>query len=185
MAASFRMSVEENIDDMLRDLNHVQKKLAPAAAARALNKAATVARKESTRAISNRRGITPQRLVRDRLRIAKSHKSRLTAYIYAKLHPVRAIEMATSERGGKRARKGIKSGPNIFHRAFLAYRGKKKYGVYERQTREQFPIVERVIKLLPQADSIIRKIISTSGLAAFKKEFERQMALRMRHKGMR
>lgn len=178
--AEFRMSVQSDISAVLRDLDRVQKKIAPAAAAPALNKAATVVRKEATRSIAKSRGISPQKLVRERLRIAKAHKVRLTAYIYGKLHPVRAIEMASKERGGKRTRKGIKSGPNIFPRAFFAYRGKRKYGVYERETRKQFPIVERVINLLPRADSIIRRIIQTSGAAAFKKEFERQMSWRLK-----
>lgn len=172
MAAHFALSVKGDVKAVLRDLDTVRRRIVPAAAAPALNKAATSVRVRAARGIASRNDIRPARLIRERLRVFKATRMFLVSTIRARLHPVKVIELSGQPR---KTGQGLRKGRSLFRGAFLAYANNRKFGVYKRLTKKRFPIRELKIPLLPEADTVIKQLIRTVGAATWKKEFARQL----------
>lgn len=168
-------TVKGSMKEITRDLTRVQRKVVPAATVSALNKTAVTVRKSSTQDISRTKAITPQRLIRDRLRLVRASRRNLAALILARLTGVAAGKLGTPRQQAKGAR--VKR--HFFPGAFVATMPSGYKGIFQRRGTKRLPIEEKVIPLQPEADKIIRKHVNTTGAAAWVKNFQRELKWRL------
>jgi len=176
--ADFTLNVKGDYDAILRDLDEVERRLAPAAAAAALNIAVRRVRTASRREIAAVKRITPQKLVGERLKLVRAKAGRLVAFLHALILPIPAARLGTPRQGPAGSR--VKS--HFFPGAFVARMPSGNIGIFKRRGRPRLPIKEQSISLEPEASAIVARHVRSTGAKEWRIEFEREMAWRLARK---
>lgn len=174
-----QISVRADVKKMTRDLTKVQKKIVPKVTSQALNKTGKQVRTQAVRQVSAMAGIR-QKLVRSRLRFQSFSKpTRLRLIISAWFMPILAFKVGNA----RETSTGVKVGKRSFGNAFIATMPSGHIGVFARIGKPRLPIKEESINLNPGAEGVMVSIVNGFALTAFKKEFSRLLAVRLKRKG--
>lgn len=177
-----RFDARADYQAVLKDLTELEKKIAPAAAAAALNRAADRVRTVSVREIASAYQIRPQRVVRSRFgRVSRANRRRLLVAFTVGLSPIPVIVFGeTPGRWGSSAFVAVmpEGHRGIFERTGEAKRIPKK-GRYADRGIKREPIRE-IKKFMPGAGAMIERNIATVGAQSWRENFARELAWRLR-----
>jgi|GEM_PF-1286696 len=193
--ADFTLNVKADYKAMLRDMDNVQRRIAPAAAAAALNKTGATARTSATRTLAREKKVSPQRLVRDRLTLRKAHRNALTVTIALTKLTIPLIELGEP----RQTRSGVRVKRHDVPGGFVAtspsgHRGVfRRTGAQKRLTRQgryagtgilREPIAENRIFLQPLAGEIIlRELTGPKGRQSWSANLTRELKWRLEKLG--
>lgn len=184
----FSVGVKGDLKAITKDLNSIQKKVVPQVSSSALNKTATKVRSISTKHISKVKGITPQKLIRDRLIIKRSNKRTQRAKITALLNGIPVDSLSSRSKNKHIPSDGfvmkVRSGKQLIvtrKQKSKSASGKDSRG---RPRRGRLPVERTKIRIASTANRTMQRVVRTTGARHFKKTFERDLNYRLRKKGL-
>ena len=140
------------------------------AAIRAINKTALWVQAQSAREISKQKKIL-LKLVRQRLKVIKSSRQALKAFIIANFYGIKATKLGSPRQDSI----GSSVGAHKFPGAFVAKMPKTGHvGIFKRKGRSRLPIQEQYVELNPEATEIIEKNIENEARQVFQKYFDHE-----------
>jgi hypothetical protein len=141
------------------------------AAMRAINKTALWVQSKNAREISEKKKIQ-LKLIRQKLKVVKSNRYVLRAFIIANLYGIKASKLGHP----KQSAAGASVGKQQFPGAFIAKMPKSEHvGIYKRKTTKRLPIQEQYVQLNPEASQIIRQTIENEASHIFRKYFDHEV----------
>lgn len=182
--------VGDSVRSIIRDLNKVQRRVVPRVTRAALNHAADRVRTAAVKDIAKAKGFEAPAPVRRRFRVARASAVRRSALVWVGLLPVSAAAYGRV----RKTSSGVVAGAKTFPGAFLIRRGltgqdgaslltkggrarTKVIGIFKRKGRARLPIERETLPILPEAEAVTARHLSTTGREAFNREFERLLAV--------
>lgn len=173
-----RVNMKGSFDAILRDLDEVQRELAPQAAADALNKAAELARTQSARRIAQLKDM-PYGTIRSRFSLRKATKVGLTAQLRLRVTAVMAQDIGKP----KQTRTGAKVRSHTFPGAFVQFsKWAQKDAVFKRVGRERYPIRFQNVPIEPVASNVTLAQVANVVAARWHELFTAALAYRLERK---
>jgi hypothetical protein len=141
------------------------------AAMRAINKTALWMQSKSAREISEQKKIQ-LKLIRQKLKVVKSNRQSLRAFVIANLYGIKASKLGISRQNAT----GASVGKHQFPGAFVARMPRTGHvGIYKRKTAKRLPIQEQYVQLNPEASQIIQQTIENEASHIFRKYFDHEV----------
>ena len=162
-------NIDGNFDRAIEAIGATEQQVRTAAM-RAINKTALWVQSKSAREISEQRKIQ-LKLIRQKLKVAKSNRQILKAFVMANLYGIKASKLGIPRQNAS----GSSVGNRQFPGAFVAKMPKFGHiGIYKRKTAKRLPIQEQYVQLNPEASEIIRKNIENEASQVFMKNFDHE-----------
>lgn len=171
---SLAISVRADVDRVLRDLDHVQRRLVKRAASRAINQVASAARAATIREVQRRTGVKTT-AIRKRLKLTRAKQNLLTAAIWAGLLRVTAKDLGALSQDGSGARAGNFSFPGAFVRT-----GKYTRNAFKRQGPGRYPIRSEGVEVGGDLDRSLLRQINSVQPGRWDHLFNTQLAILLR-----
>ncbi|MCP4545946.1 MAG: hypothetical protein GY835_05710 [bacterium] len=186
---SFIMNVKGDFDEVLKEMDFVEKKVIKPATRAALNKALAKMSTQAVRGVSEKAKIK-QKSVRSRIRLGKAKRGKLWIMIGFKKKPTTAIR-----EGRRQTRKGVTAGKHRFQGAFITS-PKSQPGNRQIFSRIQWQYVMRNINgvmrrrqklavmknpFAIEAEILTRHLVNKKAPSILRNEFKAQIKWRMNH----
>lgn len=176
-----RFSASADYKAVLRDLTALERRVAPAAASAALNRAGQRVRTASIREIANRYRVRPQRIIRQRFgKMARATRRDLAVTWTVVLRAIKAIRISRNPGrwGGDRFLATMPEGhTGIYYRTGREKKPTRR-GRYAGTGIKREPIAEQTV-VLAEAEHIIERHIATTGATAWRENFARELKWRL------
>jgi hypothetical protein len=160
------------------DFNHVVEAVGATesqirtAAMRAINKTALWIQSKSARKISGQKKIQ-MKLIRQKLKIVKSNRQTLRAFVVANLYGIKASKLGALKQNAG----GASVGKHQFPGSFVAKMPRTGHvGIFKRKTAKRLPIQEQYVQLNPEASQIIQQTIENEASHIFRKYFDHELS---------
>lgn len=183
------LDIRGDVKDIIRDLDHVERKIVPAATVSALNKTGTRimtrARKRIAKAakLDDQYQIAiPLKLLKKKLAMGKANKRRRSVALYVKNKPINAARLNMSgTKKGVKVKGKLFPGTWGFGPGWVTKKGKRfpKGIVLRRQGKARYPTEALHIRIWPQGNQIMTSIIKRMGRAAFRRLFRHEVSRRL------
>lgn len=183
-----------------REAQRTMAKTVPLATMHALNYAAKKVKTSAKREISSATGV-PSRVIGKRIALRKAsiRWKKMYSSVGIMVHPVPASVLNPTV---NKRRKGVRAGRHFYKGAFIATGNGGHTMVFRRQPAKSYtpqhipelydpkdqprhPIQAMKIDILPQGRPVVRRLVNMEAGNHFRKEFDRQLAWRLKARGAR
>lgn len=174
------ITVRGDIKAITRDLNHLQRRVVPAATLSAINKTGAKIRTQVVRQVAADSRV-PQKFVRRRIRLLRANRRQHspTAVIDVWSMPILAWKLGKT----RRYPGGIKARQFRFPNAFVARMRSGHIGIFKRKGEKHLPIKEQTVSLI-NAQRTAEHLVQRIGLREFPRIFTADLRWRLRRKGL-
>jgi len=171
MRDSLQIQVDGNIDHIAKSIGATEAEIV-LATRRSLNKTAAWVRTRLLREASSKTGLK-QKLIRQRLRMYKATKDRLSASVW--LGSSAIVVKAGALGRARQTKTGATVKGNVFDGAFAATMPSGHRGIYERLGRKRLPIEELEVSFQNEYANIINRSIDLGAMQYFEKLLQKEL----------
>lgn len=165
------ISVKGDVEQVLRQLDRVQKQKVPKAASLSLNRARQRVQTRVVRTLSKRLAIKAK-VLRGRVAFKAASPKYLVTWIHGFWGGVPLIRVGKA----RETKTGVKVGRFVRPGAFIEVMRSGHHSVMKRRGEKRLPLKEEKVDIENDADRAVLVHIKRTGLPAFSKEFARQLS---------